>query len=132
MSVQRFTIPGVPVPFARPRFNGKTKAVYNSAPQMVYREKLRVVFMGATMTLKPEPVFMSVRIFCPALKSSKKGTPETLKTTRPDLDNYFKPIGDAGEGILYEDDAQIAGWLDSRKFYAAQGDEPRVEVVVYG
>lgn len=53
-----------------------------------------------------------------ACKDKKKwGTP---KITRPDNDNYEKAVFDAGNGIIWEDDALI--WHnDTRKIWAEAG-----------
>lgn len=53
------------------------------------------------------------------------------KDTRPDTDNIQKIIGDAGNKILWADDAQIVEWTAS-KWYAQLDTAPRVEVVVEG
>jgi Holliday junction resolvase RusA-like endonuclease len=49
-----------------------------------------------------------------------------VPTTKPDLDNVVKAVGDGGNGILWADDSQIAV-LIARKVY---GEKPEVRVRV--
>jgi Holliday junction resolvase RusA-like endonuclease len=51
------------------------------------------------------------------------------KITLPDCDNLAKSAMDAGNGILYVDDAQVAE-LHVYKWYGYPGQEPFVEVTV--
>lgn len=44
-------------------------------------------------------------------------------------DNLVKPIGDAGEGVLWDDDGQIAE-LHVQKWVGAQGEAPYTEIRV--
>lgn len=61
----------------------------------------------------------------------KKHQPALLAETiacdkKPDLDNYFKAVTDAINGILYKDDGQIAAMI-CRKVYSY---DPRTEIEV--
>lgn len=47
-------------------------------------------------------------------------------TTRPDLDKMVRSVGDALEGVCYQQDAQIAG-ISAAKFYSHR---PGVQVTV--
>jgi len=51
------------------------------------------------------------------------------KTSRPDCDNIAKAALDAGNGILWADDAQVAE-LHVSKWVCYSGQEPFVEVTV--
>lgn len=75
-------------------------------------------------------------MFCFTLpKSANKGDRDmvaagipVLKITRPDLtDNLFKGLIDALTGIVWHDDAQIAGVERSYKVYSV---DPRIELEV--
>lgn len=48
---------------------------------------------------------------------------------RPDADNLSKLIKDAGNGILWIDDSQVCE-MYVRKFYASEGQSPRVVLTV--
>lgn len=45
---------------------------------------------------------------------------------KPDIDNYFKAVTDAVNGVLYKDDGQIAVMI-CRKVYSFN---PRTEVII--
>jgi Holliday junction resolvase RusA-like endonuclease len=49
--------------------------------------------------------------------------------TRPDLDKCVRCVFDALQGILFADDAAVVS-LTARKWYAAEGTAPGVEVAV--
>lgn len=51
------------------------------------------------------------------------------KTSRPDCDNLGKAVLDAGNSILWADDAQVSE-LVVRKWYGYPGQDPFVEVTV--
>jgi Holliday junction resolvase RusA-like endonuclease len=51
------------------------------------------------------------------------------RPSRPDSDNVGKAVLDAGNGILWHDDAQVVV-LHVVKVTGAHGEEPRVTVVV--
>jgi Holliday junction resolvase RusA-like endonuclease len=76
------------------------------------------------------PVTLTVDAYFRRPKLAKKVGAERLpRASRPDADNLGKSVMDAGNGILWTDDAQIVS-LTVRKWYAAQGESPRVEIVV--
>lgn len=104
-------IPMVPVAKGRPRFgNGrtftpkKTKDAENLIQAVVKKQFKLKPFDGP---LRVEVVFMFERP-----KSSKNEYP----IVRPDLDNIFKLVADALNGILWKDDSQIIE-LASMKIY---------------
>jgi Holliday junction resolvase RusA-like endonuclease len=55
--------------------------------------------------------------------------PRARKGTNPDYDNIAKAVGDAGNGLLWKDDGQIAVAL-IEKWWGAQGETPGVYVTV--
>lgn len=67
---------------------------------------------------------------CPKSDHRKRfPCPRRPKLGRPDYDNLAKIVGDAGNGVLWMDDDQVfAGHTE--KWIAAQGEAPRVEVIV--
>ena len=48
---------------------------------------------------------------------------------RPDIDNIVKAIFDAGNGFLWDDDAQIAA-VFAQKWYGSQIDDPYTEIEI--
>jgi len=91
-------IPLKPVPKERPRLGRMgvftpTKTKRAEADLKYYFNKIPDLMTG--------PISIKI-IFC--YKAKKHG----WKTTRPDFDNLAKLVADAGNGILWEDDNQIA------------------------
>jgi Holliday junction resolvase RusA-like endonuclease len=68
---------------------------------------------------------------CPA-GQVRKTRPRGLRrhVARPDLDNLWKAVKDAGKGVLWRDDSQVAE-AQPRKFVAPQGEGPRVVLRVW-
>lgn len=114
MSKVSFTIEGHPVGKQRPRV-AKGHA-YTPKKTRDYEElvaQCAALAMGATETFSGE-VVLSLRAF--------------VAGRAPDLDNIMKSVADGMNGIVYEDDHQIASAFLSRcKVPKAQ---ERVEVVV--
>jgi Holliday junction resolvase RusA-like endonuclease len=69
---------------------------------------------------------------CPKSEWRKRHPrPTRWKGTKPDVDNILKAIMDAGTGIVWMDDAQIAS-VSLDRLFAAQGHAPSTEVTVMG
>lgn len=82
--------------------------------------------------LEDEPVELLVVAYFACPKSQQRKTsprPERPKLSKPDFDNLAKIVGDAGNGVLWHDDAQIYDGR-ARKVIAAQGEPARVEILV--
>ncbi len=78
----------------------------------------------------PLLVYVLAVFTCPKTDHRKRNPiARRKKTGKPDCDNLVKAIGDAGNGILWHDDSQIFD-VRCRKFIAAQGEVPRVEIEV--
>ena len=112
-----FTVPGDPVGKGRPRastINGRPR-LYTPAATVAYEHLVALAAQQAMAGAPPwdGPVRMELGIIhsVPASWSKRKqaaallGTPRP--TVKPDLDNVVKAIGDACNGILWRDDAQI-------------------------
>lgn len=95
-----------PVPKGRPRFSsfGRFPKVYTPSATKRYEDTLKTKFRSA---YKGAPIdheiFVSVTFYLKKPKTSKNIHPKT----KPDLDNYLKAVLDAGNGILWKDDALI-------------------------
>lgn len=63
-----------------------------------------------------------------AVKPPKKRKHPTYPIVKPDLDNYFKAIGDALNGIFWLDDSQIVS-VKLTKYYAMDLN-PRISVTI--
>lgn len=136
------TIPGEPVAQGRPRafktpggfirtYDPKKSRDWKGTAQVHMTEALRQAgerlpaFSDGPLELHVVAVFS-----CPASRY-RKGTPRPREphAKRPDGDNVLKAVQDAAEGVLYARDAQIARAVVD-KVTGAQGEAPRVEVVV--
>lgn len=133
----RAFIPGTPHAQGRPRAvmlpGAKAPRLLDPKGSRKWKKYAAVVIAGAARAAvwNPElsPLAVHVRAFWPALKASKAGTPALWKKTRPDADNVLKAVLDAGDGLLWSDDGQVAR-MTVEKFYAAKEDDARVEVFV--
>jgi Holliday junction resolvase RusA-like endonuclease len=67
----------------------------------------------------------------PCPKSARKADRaiQRPRVGKPDADNLAKAVLDAGNGLLYLDDAQVAE-LHVRRIVGREGEAPRVEVTV--
>lgn len=72
------------------------------------------------------PVRLWLVFIFPLPKSAPKSRPPAWKMTAPDLDKLFRLVGDALTGIIYRDDAQIAGMIVDKRY----GDEVGVGIAV--
>lgn len=127
----RFTIPGVPVPKARPRvvrghaFTPKKTKDYEVLVKDVYN-------LTVGEYLGDSAIVATINLYFPIPESYSKSKKRRIEdgeikhTKRPDVDNCAKAILDALNEVAYKDDAQI---VESRitKHYAVDG-EARAEV----
>lgn len=111
MNEVKFVIPGKPAAWQRARSNGKVR--FDSPEQS--RNKLTIGQIGShAMAGRPPlegPLDVSVAAYWqwPKSMSQKKRRAYGSQyfTARPDSDNVMKLLGDALNGIVWRDDAQI-------------------------
>lgn len=123
--MDRFIVPGVPVPQGSMKHIGNGRIVSKSAKLKVWREKVAAVVREQAG--EPEylnPVSVRVIFYLPKPPSVKRIFP----TVPPDLDKLQRAIGDAiSIDVKYlKDDAQIIEW-SAKKLY---DPNPRVEIEV--
>lgn len=136
------TIPGEPVAQGRPRgfmrpgmkgprfFDPAKSKSWKGVAQVHYQKALEdarieaPAFPDGALSIVVTAVFT-----CPKSAYRKIPVPRRPKTGRPDCDNLIKIVQDAGNGLLWTDDAQIA-IAQVRKLVGAQGEAPRVEIMV--
>lgn len=126
-----FTVPGDPRAWKRARTNKGRH----------FTETGSELFMGKIATIAHEkmkaqglspftgPVRIRLEVYYSPLKSVPKSKRGFLlaKATKPDFDNLAKIIGDALNGIVWIDDAQIFN-AEIFKWHAAEGDGARVVI----
>lgn len=129
MKVQ-FTVPGEPVAKGRPRFgNGRTYTPQGTRDYAAWVQVHAREAMRCQARLEgPIRLFLLVVLPMPKSWSQKRRqaneeAPE-YHLTRPDFDNLAKAVADACNGIVWNDDGQVAVSLVI-KVYGAQ---PRMEV----
>lgn len=110
----RFTVPGVPVPKARPRIgNGRA---YTPARTKAYERLVWAYARRAGVRQLDGPVTVWLEFYLP-------------NATRCDIDNMAKAVLDALNGTAYADDKQVFE-LNTRKHRCAS-DTARTEVCIY-
>ncbi|HAP3794543.1 RusA family crossover junction endodeoxyribonuclease [Enterococcus faecalis] len=133
----KITIPMTPKPQSRPRFarRGRYVQTYEDSTMKTYKQQVKTYLRRAKPKLiEKGPIMAHVTFYVQAPKSalSNKQKRSDVKLERkycdkkPDLDNYFKAVTDAAEGILYKNDGQIAV-IVCQKLYSIR---PRTEIEI--
>lgn len=112
-----FVVDGPPLPWQRARSEGRKR--FTAAKQRGYQELVQWTALAALSPGRaawPLGAIFAVEldVYC----GDKR---------RRDLDNFAKQIGDAGNGLLWADDAQIVEWRLRKHVDTAR---PRLEVRV--
>lgn len=125
-----FVIPGEPIGQGRPRFarRGKFVSAYDPPKSRNWKacaqEHMRAA-MGAAEPLQgPISLEIAATFTCPRSHWRKTAPlPRRWHVGRPDADNVAKAVKDAGSGVLWIDDSQVAR-LVVIKAIGAQGEAP--------
>ncbi|EGO2747763.1 TPA: RusA family crossover junction endodeoxyribonuclease [Enterococcus faecalis] len=135
--MMRIILPIEPKPQSRPRFarRGNYVQTYEDSAMRAYKQKVKA-YLRKT---KPEliekgAIFTHITFYIAAPKSLLSSKKKRLEVElerkycdkKPDLDNYFKAVTDAAEGILYKNDGQIAVMV-CQKLYSIR---PRTELEI--
>lgn len=137
----RVVVPGEPVAQGRPRafrlgagvrmYDPPKSRSWKGMAQVHMREALDAA--GVTSPLfadGPLELHVLAVFTCPRSHWRKREPLQRQpKASRPDGENIAKAVQDAGTGILWLDDAQVAR-LVVEKIIGAQGEAPRVELTV--
>lgn len=129
----KFTIPGVPVPKARPRvvkghtYTPKKTKDYEALVKDVYNLTVGE-YLGDSAIVATIDLYFPIPESYSKSKKKRIADGEIKHTKRPDVDNCAKAILDALNEVAYRDDSQI---VESRitKHYAID-DETRAEVIL--
>ncbi len=130
------TIPGPPHGQGRPRAvnRGRFAGVYERGEDRSWKAYAAQLYQSAMQGRAPLAGPLQVEIVaiwaCP--KSARKcdKAMRRPRVGKPDWDNIGKAACDAGNGILWFDDAQIASATVTR-YVGAEGEPPLVKLTVY-
>ena len=125
-----FTVPGKPVPMARPRVT--SHGTYT--PQRCRDYKTAVALAAKAAMRGKAPMDGAVHIILQFTFKTPKSWPKVKQacsgivghTSRPDWDNLAKSVTDAMIGIVYKDDSQIETASVDKRY----GDSDGVRIVV--
>ncbi|MEX2805022.1 RusA family crossover junction endodeoxyribonuclease [Streptococcus sp. H31] len=127
-----------PKPQSRPRFarRGNFTTTYEDKDMKIWRNQCRLLianlYMGQHVLEGALKAGVKFYIKPPQYISKPKKNQQALMDEtipvgkKPDLDNYIKALFDSANGILYQDDGQIAE-LYASKFYSIK---PRIELKI--
>ena len=131
--MKKIIIPGDPVTMPRPRSRVNRRGVY--MPSEFTKAKNRIRQQIADQW-GAEPFKCSVSLDVqfyfrrPKAKATKKWNKKPFhRTERPDIDNCYKTILDAAEGVLYLDDKQVSK-ARIEKMHVEAGAEPYTEITI--
>ena len=129
----KFTVYGTPIPQPRPKVstvNGMARAyVPAKHPIHAWRDSIAAAYPGEKLE---GALQMRVYFFMPRPKAKlwkTKPMPAYMHTGSIDIDNLFKSIGDALNGIAYQDDGQICD-LRVGKMVCSGYEQPRAEIYI--
>lgn len=127
-------IDGEPIGKGRPRVTNRGSFAHAYTPKRTknYEKQVQQSYFNqiGVGTKLEGPIKTEVKAFFPIPKSSTKKQRELMLKDKikhihkPDLDNVYKSVFDALNGLAYNDDSQII-IMNGRKYYS---DEPRVEI----
>lgn len=131
-----FIVYGAPQGKGRPRVGKVGQHVRMFTPQktLAYEGLVAhcgsVAMAGRPLIEGPVELRMFIDVQIPASWSKKKQAQalagEILPTTKPDVDNVIKAIGDGLNGVVWRDDVQITDII-TRKRYS---EKPQVRVAI--
>lgn len=110
----RFIVPGIPQGKGRPRITsrGGSPRAYTPQKTVAYEGLIALAAQEAASGAKPlsGPVAVDIVAWFPIPASwSKKRQAEAYHhTSKPDADNIVKAVGDGLNGVLWNDDSQVA------------------------
>lgn len=117
---QQFTIPVSPTAKGRPRFRRGAKFVHTYTPKETADAETAIRFWLAShdAQLYPLGLPLAVRLTFGVARPSTAPKRVIHPAKRPDLDQYVKLALDAGNNVLWSDDAQIVAIHATKQFGA--------------
>lgn len=128
-----FAVPGKPMAKQRPRFSRATGTAYTPKQTANYENLIRLAFAERYPAHVPtdDPVTLKVCAVYPIPKSwTKKKQIQAVNGEifpgKPDVDNIQKAVQDAGNNLIWLDDAQIHEGTTVKRY----GEHPGLTVLV--
>lgn len=124
----KLTIPGKPVAKGRPRVC--KWGTYTPEKTVNYETLVKELFIISKQKKLEGALSLRVYAYFPITKSTSKKNRELMlrgkirPTKKPDWDNLGKIVGDALNGLAYNDDSQIVDGSCIKRY----SDNPRVEI----
>jgi Holliday junction resolvase RusA-like endonuclease len=121
-------LPGLATGKGRPRFDGRNGRAYT--PQKTVSAEAKISYALAQAWTQPpldEPLALTILVSVPVPSSKSRRWKEAalagdvLPMGRPDLDNILKLIADAGNKIVWCDDARITEVMIRRRYSEQPG-----------
>lgn len=135
-----FTVPGEPQGKGRPRATtrGGKARVFTPAKTVAYEGLVAHAAQQAMAGHPPLEGALVVEVLTfrmpPASWSNRKKQEALIgairPTCKPDGDNIAKAIGDGGNGVVWQDDAQIVDWRIAKFYGATPGVRVNVAQIV--
>ena len=128
-----FTVPGTPVPQGRPRFNSITKKTYYDDKTTAYRDLVKRCAIKAQNGCDSLTGALAMIVDCtfpiPTSwpKYKQREAVGKWHIEPKDTDNICKAVADSCNGIIYDDDKQIAVLIGFKHY----GVEPEARVTVF-
>lgn len=131
-----FVVPGEPTGKGRPRvvhagnrsmaFTPEKTVLYENLVKLEYqRQSCGEVFRGRSIRMDIKAYYAVAKSDGKRIRAAKLAG-EIRPMKKPDIDNVYKIIADALNGIAYDDDSQIVS-ANIEKYY---GECPRVEISI--
>ena len=126
----KLIIPGTPIAKGRPRLS--KWGTYTPEKTVNYETLIKELFIISNQKKLDGALVLVAKAYFPITKStSKKNRAKMISgeihhTKKPDYDNISKIIGDALNGLAYDDDSQI---VDGR-LIKSYSEEPRLEIEI--
>jgi Holliday junction resolvase RusA-like endonuclease len=128
-------VPGHITSWKRPARNRNQKHMHTDPKDALFRDRVAHEAMIVMGSQDPIPKEYALELSALAVFQMPKRMTKIeralaersllLKRTRPDMENILKGAKDACSGIVYADDAQVAGY---GRIYKVYGPRPRLEI----
>lgn len=111
-----------PVPWARPR-KSRSGGFFTAKPQAAFKAQIQTLMR---LSWKGAPLDGAIGLSITFTIRRPKSVKRLFPNVKPDLDNLEKTVLDAGNKILWHDDAMIVDVSKAKRY----GDTGRIELII--